>query len=164
MVDVGFELLVNNLQKVGFFEFLLPLVLFLAVYFGLLQKSEVLSEDESVNAVAALALGFFTLVGVYSFVPFGFFTQFFGVLAVLLLYVLAGVMLLGMLGYDFSGGKSLADEPYAAGGLVLIAVILGPFAMEEFLGFKVTDTYWEILMTLAMLAGLLGIVYFMTQE
>ena len=56
-----FELLVSNLNQMGFFGFLLPWLLMFAVTYGLLVKSKVLGEDQKLIGVISLVAAFFVV-------------------------------------------------------------------------------------------------------
>ncbi|MDY6789025.1 MAG: hypothetical protein SVV03_03605, partial [Candidatus Nanohaloarchaea archaeon] len=57
-----FQNLIQNLQNVGFFQYFLPFVLVMAVFYGLLRKFE-LFEDKAVDATVALVAAFLSLFG-----------------------------------------------------------------------------------------------------
>lgn len=161
MVEIGFELLLENLQNIGFFNFFLPLLLFLAVYYGLLDKTEAVSDQDAVNGVIALSLAFLTMLGIYSFVPFSIFPQFLGALAILLVVLLGVVMVLGMFGVDFSEGAEIGGNIYLLGGLFLVALLMGPVILDRAFGISFGEIYWDSLMTILMMVLLVGAIYYM---
>ncbi len=71
----GFNLdisdILNQWDKIGVFDYLLPFLLVFAVVFGILAKAQFLGTNKGVNAVIALAVGLLSL-------QFGFVTDFFG--------------------------------------------------------------------------------------
>lgn len=121
MTDPGFALLIENLDSIGAFDVFLPLLLFLAIYFGLLMKTEVIGDDEVVIGVASLSLGLITVFGAFTFVPADFFPHFFGMLSMVLIGILALVLALGMTGVDFSGEQ---DQKIKFGVAALGAVVV----------------------------------------
>ncbi|MFH0832101.1 MAG: hypothetical protein V1900_00035 [Candidatus Aenigmatarchaeota archaeon] len=96
-----FELLVSNLNQMGFFGFLLPWLLTFAVSYGLLVKSKVLGEDVKIVGVVSLVLSFF-VIG-YGGLALGlFFQKLFGVAVVVIGGILVIVLFVGMAGGDIS--------------------------------------------------------------
>lgn len=155
MAQPGFELLFQNLEQIGFFEFVLPLVLFMAIFYGALRKTEVIGDDEAVQGAAALALAFMTTFGIYTFIPFSFFPQFFGALSVLIVLILGMMILAGMAGYDVTAAdvSDAKAQRYAIIGTILIVIITFPFAFQ-FLGegIEITEAHANFVLTLALIA------------
>lgn len=153
MATPGFELLFQNLEQIGFFEFVLPLVLFMAIFFGILRKIEVLGDDEAVQGAAAVALAFLTTFGIYVFIPFSFFPQFFGALSILIVLILGMIILMGMAGFDISGGMDAKSQRYMVAGVILIVIIAFP-AMFSLAGtdVQITEQHANFVLTLALIA------------
>lgn len=116
-----FETLLGNLRHLGFFDFLLPWLLALAVMYGLLNKSKIVSEEYSVNALIAIVVAFFLV----NYTPYGFlgefFTHIFASAVILLSAILVGVMFLSMTGMD--AGEFMKENKIIVGLLAFIAVI-----------------------------------------
>ena len=86
VVSMAFQ----NLEKLGFYDYVFPLFLFLALTFGILQSKKIISEEISVNGVISIVLSFLIV-----FVGKGaFFTQIFGLLGVVLAGILVGIIVL----------------------------------------------------------------------
>lgn len=161
----GFQLLFDNLNNVGFFEFFLPILLFVAIYFGLLRKTEVLGDDESVVGAAAIALSFATTFGLYMVVPFEFFKQAFGLIAVVLIALLSVVMVLAMSGINIEEEDRLwLKLGAAATGIFLIILALPALVGETFnvgvagFGFG-SEEVQSFILTLVLIGGMLGVIY-----
>lgn len=124
----GFQLLFENLEAVGFFEFFLPILLFTAIYYGLLRKTEILGEDETVDGAAAVMMALLTTFAIYLIVPFSIFIQFFGVLSILLLVILGLLIVMGMFGVEFGGGEGMDSRTtrLAIIGVIFLIVIIIP--------------------------------------
>lgn len=168
MANPGFQLLFDNLSSVGFFEFFLPLILFLAIYFGLLRKTEVLGDDEAVVGVASLALAFITVFGTYIFVPATFFTQFFGVLSLALVSILSIVLMAGLVGYEFGpeGDRWLKLGSIGIGIIIVLLAAPTLFAnLFDLDGVQVTvgEDLYSFLLTLA-LVGIMGFTVWQLTE
>lgn len=126
---INFSSIIGNLQTLGFYDFVLPWLLFFAVVLGVLNKSEVFGKEaKRTNAIIAAVIAFFisaytpagtTLAG-YLIPLFGVSGMFAGVL--LLLVIMAGT--LGLV----TPGDLLKDygdwaKPIAAIVIVLLAAL-----------------------------------------
>ena len=78
-----FEILVSNLNQMGFFGFLLPWLFMFAVVYGLLVKSKVLGEDQKIIGVVSLVSAFF-VIGFGGVAIGTFFSNLFGIAAVIM--------------------------------------------------------------------------------
>lgn len=121
-----FELLVRNLDQLGFFGFLLPWVFTFAIFYGLLLKSKVLGEDHKIIGVVSLVSAFF-VIGFGGVALGTFLKTLFGATAMVLAGILITLLFVGMAGYDVS---KLTESKYmlVAGigiGLIVFFSILG---------------------------------------
>lgn len=159
MATPGFQMLFENLQSIGFFEFALPLLLFMAISYGLLRKTEAVSEDPTVDAVVSIVFGFLATFGIFLFIPFSFVTQFFGVLSVLIIVVLGLLILLGLFGVEFSGEEVEGRTQRLAiiGVIIISLIVLFPFLRGFGGGVVLTDQSANFLLTLALI-GVLGYI------
>ncbi len=66
---IGFEVLIGNLNTLGFYDFFFPFIFFLAVIYGLLQKSVPFSKETGINATISLVVSFF----IVNYTPIGIF-------------------------------------------------------------------------------------------
>lgn len=154
MATPGFEMLFQNLQAIGFFEFALPILFFMAVFYGLLQKTETISDDDAVNGTAAVALAFLTTLGIYTVIPFSFFPQFFAALSVLVVLVLGAAILMGMVGVDI-GGELESDRAQllaVVGVILLLVIVVPPLLGNIGLGVSLTEQHANFILTLATIA------------
>ena len=123
-----FEILVNNLNQMGFFGFLLPWLLMFAVTYGLLLKSKALGEDQKIIGVISLIVAFF-VVG-YGGPLFGlFFQHLFGIAAMIIGGILVTVLFVSMAGGDISKlAENKAVIALLAGiGLIVFMIALGTY-------------------------------------
>lgn len=95
-----FEILVYNLNQLGFFGFLLPWVFMFVVVYGLLMKAKFF-EDQKVVGVLSLVLAFF-VVGFGGPFLASFFTNLFGYAAVIIAGILVVVLFITMSGGSVS--------------------------------------------------------------
>ena len=114
-----FEILVSNLNQMGFFGFLLPWVFMFVVSYGLLMKAKAF-EDPKVIGVLSIVLAFF-VVGFGGPFLAGFFTTLFGYAAIIIAGILVIVLFIAM-----SGGSvgKLFDNKGVAAVLAGIGIIV----------------------------------------
>ena len=74
-VETGFEIAIEKLIEVGFYDFFLPFILASIVIFALLRKSKILGESVAVNGLVAISIGLL-LMGFPVLVGITFTTQF----------------------------------------------------------------------------------------
>ena len=153
------EIMLGNMNRLGFFEFLLPWILFLAIIFAILKKSEVFGEEISVNAVIAAVVSFFII----NYAPAGiamtlgtFFTTLFGIAAVIIAGLLVGILFLGMAGIK-------PEELLGKANKTAIAVLLGFLALIAFIsvgGMSFFNIDSDLVITLFMLLLMLFAIMF----
>ena len=126
-----FELLVSNLNNMGFFGFLLPWLLMFAVVYGLLLKSKALGEDQKVMGVVSLVAAFF-VVGYGGPLLGTFFQNLFGVAAMIIGGILVTVLFVSMAGGDISKlAESKAVMALLAGvGVIVFMIVLGTYGVS----------------------------------
>jgi hypothetical protein len=125
-----FEILVSNLNQMGFFGFLLPWLLMFAVTYGLLLKSKALGEDQKIIGVVSLVAAFF-VVG-YGGLAIGvFFSNLFGIAAIVLGGIIVTVLFVSMAGGDISKfAESKEIMALVAGiGIIVFMIVLGTFGV-----------------------------------
>lgn len=125
-----FELLVSNLNQLGFFGFLLPWLLMFAVVYGLLLKSKALGENQKIIGVVALVAAFF-VVGYGGPLVGTFFQNLFGIAAMILGGIIVIVLFVSMAGGDITKlVENKAILALLAGvGVIVLVVALGTFGM-----------------------------------
>lgn len=152
------EIMMGNLHELGFFELLLPWMLFLAIIFALLRKSEVFGNEISVHAVIAAIVSFFII----NYTPVGmtlgtFFTTLFGIAAMIIAGLLVGILFLGMAGIKPEELLGKAKESKTA-----LAVLLGLLAIAVFLTvfdeFTIDSDTLMTVFTLLIMAGAVAFI------
>lgn len=147
----------NKLDNLGFFDFILPFLLIFAIVFGVLSKVKIFEDNKGVSGIIALSVGLMSL-------QFGFVSEFFSVLfprvgigiAVMLLLLI----FLGFFGDDEEDGAT--KWIFWGGGIVIILVILADTFEESVLWsstFFFGTTISEILVY-AFIVALLSVVAF----
>ena len=106
-----FDVLVSNLNQLGFFGFLLPWIFMFAVVYGLLTKTKALGDDLRVNVVVALVTAFF-VVGFGGPFLANAFVNIFGLGAIVIAAILIIVLFVAMAGGDVT--KIIGSRPAMA--------------------------------------------------
>ena len=126
---MGMEILIGNLNTLGFYDFFLPFLLFVAIIFGILQKNKIFGESDTkaIDGVVAMCISFFVI----NYTPIGlYFSMLFAIGATIMGAILVGIILLGMMGIDmgkfFNPGGNLENKfamPAIAGVLLVIITL-----------------------------------------
>ena len=121
----GMEILIGNMNTIGFYDFFLPFILFVAIIFGLLQKNKVFGETDTkgIDGVVAMSVSFFvinyTAIGLY-------FSTLFAIGATIIGAILVGIIILGILtiikGYRKAAGGKKTQIGYFLLGIGLPAI------------------------------------------
>lgn len=148
-----FEILVSNLNQMGFFGFLLPWLFMFAVVYGLLVKSKVLGEDQKIIGVVSLVSAFF-VIGFGGVAIGTFFSGLFGIAAVVIAGIFVTVLFISMAGVDISKfAENKAVVVLLAGvGVVVFFIMLGSFGV----GIS-DDTIGVVLMVILMAVAVIFI-------
>lgn len=142
--------IIQYFQQVGLFDFVLPFLLFLALIYGLLQASKVISEQVSVNGVISIAIALFIVVltPISQWLPQIFFT-----LATLLLVALLFLVTAAMFGLKVGGIQLKAKELAGPFGIIAGAaagIIVAIFGIVKF--------NLELNINTAVILAMLGII------
>ena len=147
-VSIAFQ----NLEKLGFYDYIFPMVLFFALTFGILHSKKIISEEVSVNGVISFVLSLLIV-----FVGKGaFFTQIFGLLGVVLAGILVGILVLGAAGVDV---VDLMTSNKMFMGIILGTVVLVVFVSAGGLSFFSVSS--DTMATIVMLVMMVGAVAFL---
>jgi len=139
----GFGDLLNQLEQLGFFAYVLPFMLIFAFSYAILHNIPVFSKNRGAAAIIAFALGLLALQ--FDFVP-----SFFGVLipkfGVGLAIVLIGLIL---------GGVFITEEKAyrwifaGLGGIIFLIILAASFSQ-----YNIAFGFWERYGTLIIVFGL----------
>lgn len=154
----GFQDLLNQLDQLGFFEYVLPFLLIFAVVYAILTKIEIFKQNKGASVVAALAIGLLALQ--LNFVPAFFKSVFpkFGIgLAVLLIaLILGGAFIMDITGKGKEAHKWIF---FGLGMLIFLIVVLTSFSDWRFTGTGWWDQYAALVIAVVVIAGaIVGII------
>lgn len=175
-----FETAILKLQELGFFQFLLPLILSAAIFYGLLRKTQLFGPPEknvAVNAVVAIVASFFIwawpiLNGVNIEAQFSaFFMQSMCILVITMVALIVAGMFLPP---DLP--KTISEKikgSYLVGGLIVAGIIIAIILLitsglskvffPQGIGFQFSgDTFTTIGMVVLVLA-VVGIIVYMAR-
>lgn len=144
-----FEILVTNLEAMGFFGFLLPFLFLLAVSFGLLLKTKILGEDKKIIGTVSLVLAFF-VVGFGGPALSLFFTQLFGFGTVVLATLLVIILFIAMTGAEVPKFLGSKEGLFALVGVGLIIFFVAAGAA---FGLRLSDAAWSIVFVIVVIAA-----------
>ena len=142
----------QTLQTLGFFKFFLPFLLFFAIIYGALQKTQVFGKDrKDIDAIIALVISLIATTTAWVIDAIQGFLPWVGFIA---LVIVCFLMLVAMVYGDVT---ELAKSTWVKGG-VLIAVVIAIFALLYTIlgfgtltgGFGLADTDIAILVVAAI--------------
>ncbi|MBW6452059.1 MAG: hypothetical protein K0B02_05020 [DPANN group archaeon] len=126
---MGLDILIGNLRYIGFYDFFLPFVLFIAILYALLDKSD-LSDEPSVNGIIAISISFFII----NYTPLGmFFSSLFGLSSI----VIGGMLVFVLFGAFF--GIKIDDVFGDNKGAIAIGILL--LTIVVFLSTSITELF-----------------------
>lgn len=158
-----FEKLIETMIQMNLFELFFPWLLTLAVTYGVLDKHDYFDED-SVNAVVALAISFIAVGGAYLFLPASLFPHFAAAIAFGAFGLVGLFILMALAGYDLEDLDSenpLAKIVLPAGLLVFAGIVLVQFDFNfitDILQVFEGESFDEVVMPILTMIFLLGIV------
>lgn len=118
----AFEIIIQTMTDMGFRLFL-PWLLVLSITYGLLEKHQVISDETQVNGSIALAMAFFTILGVNQFAPAGLFTNLAAAIAFGLFGLLGLMILIAVTGYDMSIFQEKGMPRYFAYTIFIVSFV-----------------------------------------
>ncbi len=142
-----FQILVGNLNSIGFFDFLLPWIFTFAIIWGILLKTKALGDNQRVNGVISLVVAFF-VIGFGGPALCSFFTTIFGLAVIIIAGLLVALLFLGMGGWDF--GK-VADLKILGAVIIGIAIIVF-FTAAGAIGIGISSSAIQIIFVIIILA------------
>ncbi len=152
-----FEILVGNLNQLGFFGFLLPFILTFTIFFALCMKSKILGEDKKIAGVLSLVVAFF-VIGFGGPAIALFFSTLFSYGIIVIVGILVIAMIVAVAGGDAS--KFLGGNNVVLGLLALVGVLIFVFSLKAFNIYIDDDT-----LSVVLLIVILGaFMYFITNK
>lgn len=133
---MAFEIIVETMADMGVFQLFFPWLLVLATSYGVLDQSEVISDDEMVNGLTALSIAFFAIGGAWLFYPAGLLTHLAAVFTFGIFGIIGLVVLMGVAGFDLEQLKEdKSGFPLIVAILVFIIGFLGVIVTQLDLSF-----------------------------
>lgn len=143
-----FEILVANLNALGFFGFLLPWLFVFVVVFALLLKTKVLGDNTRIIGVFSLVVSFF-VIGYGGPAMAAFFINLFGLATLILAGILVIILFVAMTGADI--GKIASNNVIIATvvgiGIILFVTVAGTLG-----GVHVSDSVIGIIFIIVVMA------------
>ena len=151
--------IIENMQQLGFYDFLLPWLLFLSILYVVLLNAPFLQDREvdkkRVSLLIAAVLAFFIVNFPVNGLSFGaYLTELFGATGI---YIAAGLVLMIMLGLFGVNISDLGPKKYVGWAILLGVIIL--FLYGGVAGVTVES---EIVSVLLVLAVLIAAMYFIS--
>lgn len=151
----GFSLLIQNMQNLGFFQFLFPFLLALAIIYGLLAWALKEQLPKSARGVIALIFAFFVMLySSWNTMVVQFFTQISGTWLIVASGILFVVILLAMTGFNVSDLMADSKSKWIT---VLLVVFIGAVIFMGaggglFLALPISSEFWTIIFFVIILA------------
>ncbi|MBU4246595.1 MAG: hypothetical protein ABIF85_01810 [Nanoarchaeota archaeon] len=146
-----FSKMLANLTNLGFYDFVLPWLMFLAIIFGLLQNKKTISEDPAVNGVISIVAAFFI-----AYIARGmFYTQFFGIFGGVIAVFLILIISLAMFGIKPEEALGSNKTALSIGiAIIILMVFIASGAFEELFKTSIDgDTVATVLILIALLGA-----------
>lgn len=126
----AFATIVEVMAEMDVFQLFFPWLLVLSITYGVLEKSEAVSDDSSVNGAIALSMAFFAIGGAYLFLPEMILVRSAAALTFAIFALIGFMVLLGVSGVDIEemgeeGG--ISGNPVA--GIAVLIFIVGFIAI-----------------------------------
>ncbi len=134
----GFADFLNQLESLGFFQYILPFLLIFAVVYAVLTKIKVFEENKGASVVIAIAIGLLALQ--FDILP-AFFQNIFPKFGIGLAILLIGLILAGAFisGYE----KAYSWIFFGIGGLIFLIIIFISLADIQFAGSWWWTYFWD---------------------
>lgn len=164
----GFDILIENLSNIGFYNFFLPFLLILALTYGILKTINFSGGDTGVIAVISIAVAFLTLGGLYFFVRPDFFPLLFSSLSIYLIAIFGIILILGLLGVKI---ENLSEQNWFKALALIVAIMLVLATLFSITGFwdvilnlRFTEDALQVFLTVLLIIALVLIIWFIMRE
>jgi hypothetical protein len=167
MADGAFQILIQNMNRLGFFQFLFPFLLALAIVYGLLTWALKDQLPRSARGIIALIIAFFVMLySSWNTMIVSFFANLSGMWLVAATGILFIVILLALAGQRPQDLLSGAKAKWIA---VLVLIFIGVVTffgagagwLLSIPGWSITSDFWTILFFIVILAL---VVFWLGQE
>ncbi len=160
----GFSLLIQNMQNLGFFQFLFPFLLALAIIYGLLRWALPKQVPKSAAGVISLIFAFFVMLySSWNSMIVQFFTNIAGTWLIVASGILFVVVLLAMTGFNVTDLMKNEKSKWVTVLVVIFIVAMIFFGAGGglFLSLPISSEFWTIIFFVIILAI---IVFWFGQE
>lgn len=162
----AFATIVEVMAGMDVFQLFFPWLLVFSISYGVLTSSSIITDDESVNGVIALALAFIAIGGAYFFIPAGLYTHFGAALSFGVLAIVGLVVMMGLAGYDMENfADSRSAPPVGLAIIIFVISFIGVLAFQlpitEIIGAAgggSSDLFDDVIMPVLVLVFLLAVV------
>ncbi len=167
MADGAFGILLQNMSRLGFFQFLFPFLLALAIVYGLMSWALKDRLPKSATGVIALIVAFFVMLySSWNSMIVSFFANLSGMWLVVATGLLFIVILLAIVGFDV---KTLTEGKTTKWVLVLLLVFIGIVMffgaggawLVNIPGWTMSSDFWTVLFFIVILAI---VIFWLGQE
>jgi len=167
MADGAFYILLQNMSRLGFFQFLFPFLLALAIIYGLLSWALKEQLPKSARGLISLIFAFFVMLYTsWNTMIVSFFANLSGAWLVVATGLLFIVILFALVGYDV---KKLTEGKTSKWALVLLLVFIGIVIffgaggamLMNIPGWTMSSDFWTVLFFIVILAI---VVFWLGQE
>jgi len=167
MADGAFATLLQNMSRLGFFQFLFPFLLALAIVYGLLSWALKEQLPKSARGVIALIIAFFVMVySSWNSMIVTFFAEMSGMWLVVATGLMFIVILLALVGFDI---KTLTAGKTSKWVIVLLLVFIGIVIffgaggawLVNIPGWTWSSDFWTVLFFIVILAI---VIFWLGQE
>ena len=146
-------------ETMGVFEYILPFLLVFAFVFGVLQTSKFLGQNKGVNVVLALAIG---AMSIYSYTFRSFFATIAPYTGIGIAILLVALILTGL----FHSDKNWWGYTFFGLGMLIFAIVVltSLSSYKWFGGGYWWQDNWSLIVTLAVIVGLIVLVILSTKK
>jgi len=146
--NFGFQNLLQQLENLGFFQYVLPFLLIFAVVYAVLTKIHVFTENKGAAVLIAFAIGLLALqLGIVS----SFFQILFPKAAIGIALLLIALILSGAFIPDTK--KEYSWVFFGIGMLIFIIVMISAFSDWQFIGSNWWNNYGALIIVLVIVIG-----------
>ncbi len=155
---------VSTLNQVGFYDVVVPWLLFFGIVFGLLQNKQIITSERGINAIISAAIAFF----IVAFTPAGttianFFSTLFGGAAMILSALLVLMLFAAITGLESIFKEGGNGQPPIKYIVVFVLVIFAYLVYSNAFGGATSMISNDTLVTILTLAFILGVIWIAMQ-
>ncbi len=153
---MDFNTFMANLNSMGFYDFVLPWILFLVIFFVIIEKAPFLPDNrkKQIAVIIGAILAFFTVNYPINGIPMGILlSKMFGWTGVYVAALLVVILVIGMGGFKIDQLFGKSKESQIALGLVLVLVAILVLGHAGFPLIQLDDMTWTLIFVLVLIGG-----------